>query len=70
MTINTAPPGKYTVHGSLGEQYYSTLVRLPRFVGGYQMGEFRFTLTRKPAWWHRLGVRLVLGWRWVDDVKG
>jgi len=42
----------------------------PPHVGGYQMGEshgyFQFNLTKKPHWLHRLGVRLVLGWKWVD----
>ena len=40
------------------------------YVGGYQMGSFRFNLTRKPSFWHRLGVRLVLGWTWVDTPEG
>jgi hypothetical protein len=30
------------------------------------MGEFTFNLTKKPFWIHRMGVRLVLGWKWVD----
>ena len=42
----------------------------PPVVGGYRMGEvpgyFQFNLTKKPCWLHRLGVRLVLGWKWVD----
>jgi len=35
-------------------------------VGGYRMGEIVFNLTKKPRWIHRMGVRLVLGWKWVD----
>ena len=35
-------------------------------VGGYRMGEITFNLTKKPRWIHRMGVRLVLGWKWVD----
>jgi hypothetical protein len=39
-------------------------------VGGYRMGAspgyVQFNLTKKPCWLHRLGVRLVLGWKWVD----
>ena len=38
----------------------------PPHVGGYRMGEFTFNLTKKPRWIHRMGVRLVLGWKWVD----
>jgi len=35
-------------------------------VGGYRMGEIIFILTKKPLWIHRMGVRLVLGWKWED----
>jgi hypothetical protein len=38
----------------------------PKYVGGYRMGEIIFSLTKKPRWAHRMGVRLVLGWKWVD----
>ena len=42
----------------------------PEHVGGYRMGAesgyVQFNLTSKPSWLHRFGVRLVLGWRWVD----
>jgi hypothetical protein len=38
----------------------------PKYVGGYRMGEITFNLTKKPLWIHRMGVRLVLGWKWVD----
>jgi hypothetical protein len=38
----------------------------PTSVGGYRMGEIIFNLTKKPLWIHRMGVRLVLGWKWVD----
>jgi len=38
----------------------------PKYVGGYRMGEITFSLTKKPFWIHRMGVRLVLGWKWVD----
>ena len=40
--------------------------------GGYRMGEeanggwILFSLPKKPCWIHRMGVRLVLGWKWVD----
>ena len=39
---------------------------LPTHAGGYRMGEIIFSLTKKPLWIHRMGVRLVLGWKWVD----
>jgi hypothetical protein len=29
-------------------------------------GWITFTLPKKPCWAHRMGVRLVLGWKWVD----
>ena len=71
MTIEVAPEGKYTV----GSASYASSVgsgpgfcSFPKYVGGYQMGDIRFSLTHKPRWWHRLGVRLVLGWKWVDDT--
>jgi hypothetical protein len=35
-------------------------------VGGYQLGAITFALPKKPCWIHRMGVRLVLGWKWVD----
>ena len=38
----------------------------PPIAGGYRMGEIVFNLTKKPRWIHRMGVRLVLGWKWVD----
>ena len=38
----------------------------PPSVGGYRMGEIIFNLTKKPFWIHRMGVRLVLGWKWED----
>jgi len=45
----------------------------PPPVGGYRMGDddefggwILFNLPKKPCWAHRMGVRLVLGWKWVD----
>jgi hypothetical protein len=44
----------------------------PPPVGGYRMGDeadggwIIFNLPKKPCWAHRMGVRLVLGWKWVD----
>jgi hypothetical protein len=44
----------------------------PKPVGGYRMGEeanggyIIFSIPKKPCWLHRMGVRLVLGWKWVD----
>jgi hypothetical protein len=38
----------------------------PTSVGGYRVGEIIFNLTKKPLWIHRMGVRLVLGWKWED----
>lgn len=42
------------------------MITSPKYVGGYRMGEIVFSLTKKPRWIHRMGVRLVLGWKWVD----
>ena len=45
----------------------------PKPVGGYLIGEsaeggsILFSLPKKPLWIHRMGVRLVLGWKWVDQ---
>ncbi len=44
----------------------------PPAVGGYRMGDHTmvgsvtFSLPTKPHWFHRMAVRLVLGWKWVD----
>ena len=44
----------------------------PKPVGGYRMGEkanggyIIFSIPKKPCWAHRMGVRLVLGWKWED----
>ena len=47
-------------------------VEPPKRVGGYRMGGepgyIQFNLTAKPSWLHRIGVRLVLGWVWVDEA--
>jgi hypothetical protein len=49
---------------SAGSSY--RLTAPPKSVGGYHMGEITFNLTKKPRWIHRMGVRLVLGWKWED----
>ena len=42
------------------------------YIGGYRMGDeanggwILFNLPKKPCWAHRMGVWLVLGWKWVD----
>jgi hypothetical protein len=49
-----------------------TFTAPPKPVGGYRMGEeanggyIIFSIPNKPCWIHRMGVRLVLGWKWVD----
>jgi hypothetical protein len=50
-----------------------TFTTPPPAVGGYRMGDddefggwILFSLPKKPRWIHRMGVRLVLGWKWVD----
>jgi hypothetical protein len=49
-----------------------TIATPSKSVGGYRMGEstwggwILFSLSKKPLWIHRMGVRLVLGWKWVD----
>lgn len=62
-------------HPSKGARMTEHIFKLapppPPSVGGYRMGEapgyIQFNLTKKPCWLHRLGVRLVLGWKWVDE---
>ena len=71
MTIKSMTPeesAKYLAPASspFSPTFAFTVTSWPKQVGGYQMGDIQFNLTRKPSWWHRLGVRLVLGWRWVD----
>jgi hypothetical protein len=49
-----------------------TINNLHNPAGGYRMGDsmtggwITFSLPKKPCWAHRMGVRLVLGWKWVD----
>lgn len=31
------------------------------------VGSLGFMLARRPSWWHRKMVRLVLGWEWRDQ---
>ena len=44
----------------------------PQPAGGYRMGDeaddgwILFSISKKPCLAHRMGVRLVLGWKWVD----
>lgn len=53
------------VHQPLTVTY--KLLTPPKPVGGYRMGEsagggwILFTMSKKPLWIHRMGVRLVLG---------
>jgi hypothetical protein len=54
--------------GKGGEHMTEYTLRAPTPpVGGYRIGGgVQFNLTKKPCWLHRMGVRLVLGWEWVD----
>ena len=41
-------------------------------VGYYELGGvsgIRFALSKRPNWLHRLGVRIVLGWIWKDELN-
>lgn len=40
----------------------------PKTQGFYVMGNMHFGLTTKPSRFHRLMVRLILGWKWRDNV--
>jgi hypothetical protein len=43
---------------------------IPTIVGRYVISEgLHFTFTRKPNWFHRIMVRLLLGWEWQDELK-
>lgn len=39
--------------------------RLPRHVGGYDIGGITFMLTRRPHWIARFLCRWLLDWRWI-----
>jgi hypothetical protein len=44
-------------------------INLPTFVGSYEIGKDTgtwFSLLKKPNWFHRTMVRLILGWVWKD----
>ena len=39
----------------------------PQPVGNYKVDRYLgFTLTKKPKWFHRKMVELILGWKWED----
>ncbi len=39
---------------------------LPVYVGGWQMGQFRFNLTKRPRWLTRVMMKWLLEWEWRD----
>jgi len=44
-------------------------LQLPTYVGMYEVGKDSgtwFSLLKKPNWFHRTMVRLILGWVWKD----
>jgi hypothetical protein len=46
-----------------------TITNLPKYVGMYEIGKDSgtwFSLFKKPNWFHRTMVRLILGWVWKD----
>lgn len=54
------------IHFPSGSSAGSYTFTPPKHAGGYRTGGITFNLTKKPLWIHRMGVRLVLGWKWVD----
>jgi len=46
------------------------ILKIPVPVGGYRIGDGEvsiiFNLTEKPSRFHRLMVKWILGWEWVD----
>ena len=45
-------------------------INLPTYVGRYEIGKDTgtwFSLLKKPNWFHRTMVRLILGWIWKDN---
>ena len=45
-------------------------INLPTYVGSYEIGKDTgtwFSLLKKPNWFHRTMVRLILGWVWKDN---
>jgi hypothetical protein len=67
----TAPSVKLSVDQG-ANTYASEEIRFyepPKYVGGYRLGgdtTTQFNVTKKPFWFHRTMVKLVLGWEWVD----
>ena len=50
--------------------YLDTSFKYPTFVGRYEIGKDTgtwFSLLKKPNWFHRTMVRLILGWVWKDN---
>jgi len=68
--MNSHDIGNYTFTEPSSKMFL--LATPPKPVGGYRMGEeanggyIIFSIPKKPCWIHRMGVRLVLGWKWVD----
>ena len=44
----------------------STNFQLPKLIGSYDIGGSRINLTKKPNKFHRLMVKIFLGWTWKD----
>ena len=43
-------------------------IATPKYVGMYKVDRFfSFSLAKKPNWFHRKMVKLILGWEWQDD---
>ena len=46
-----------------------SLITTIKYVGGYQLGGvggLRINFKTKPLWFHRMMMKLCLGWTWVD----
>jgi hypothetical protein len=45
---------------------------LDKYAGCYRIGPptgyTSFSLDKKPNWFHRMFMKLLLGWEWVDNV--
>lgn len=50
--------------------YVNTNLFLFRYAGGYTIcGCFTISIRKKPCWFHRIMMRLCLGWVWHDTEE-
>lgn len=45
----------------------TTTISVPKYVGSYNLGFLKISFTYKPCWFHRFFMKILLGFKWVDD---